>query len=283
MPSDVSARILDTFPVSAGSFIVTLYGDVVLPRGGEIWMGNIIEACAATGISESRVRTAVSRLTASGRIEGEKVGRKSYYRLTPHAETEFRHAARNIYRRPRAEPLKGWHLVLLPQGPEREAMVHRLTRLRFGMAQPHLAILPDRGQPVPDLHGIHFQATTEDDLTELARGAWDLDALAERIERFVDGFAPLEGIECEPKEALGLRLLLVHVFRDIALSDPALPLGMVPDTWRGPEARGLFARLYLALSPAADAAIADTFVNRSGSLVADPTRIARRIADLSYT
>ncbi|MGB8621686.1 MAG: PaaX family transcriptional regulator, partial [Paracoccaceae bacterium] len=114
MTAAITARILETFPVRAGAFIVTLYGDIVAPRGGEVWMGNIIEACRAVGISESRVRTAVSRLVAADRIEGEKDGRKSYYRLTAAASEEFSRAARLIYRRPKAEPLRGWHLVALP-------------------------------------------------------------------------------------------------------------------------------------------------------------------------
>lgn len=283
MTAPVIEQILKTFPVRAGSFIVTLYGDVVAPRGGEIWMGNIIKICDAVGISESRVRTAVSRLVASGRIEGEKDGRKSYYRLTTKANAEFSRAAQLIYRRPRASAVRGWHLVVLPQGSEREALVTRLSTLRFGMAQPHLAILPDRGQELPSLGAPHFRATTEDDVSELVRGAWPLEDLSARIDRFVTGFSALRGIKCAPADALGLRLLLVHIFREIALSDPAIPTELLPDDWRGLEARTLFAQLYLELSPAADAAIAENLVNQAGPLQADPTRIARRIADLSYT
>ncbi|GAD54399.1 PaaX family transcriptional regulator [Limimaricola cinnabarinus] len=282
MSPDLLDRALAANPVSAGAFIVTLYGDVVAPRGGEIWMGNIITACAAVGLNESRVRTAVSRLVAAKRIEGVKDGRRSFYRLTPAAEDEFQRAARLIYRRPRVEPLRGWHLVTLPQGPGREALVTRLTRLRFGMAEPYLAILPDRGDGLPPLGAPHFRATTGDDLSEMARTAWPLDALAERMRHFMEGFAPLEGLACSPEEALGLRLLLVHVYRDIALSDPALPLGLLPDDWQGPEVRALFARLYLHLTSGADAAVARDFIDRDGPLRADPTRIARRIADLSY-
>lgn len=281
MASRVTDDILAAFPVSAGSFIVTLYGDVVAPRGGEVWMGNIIDACAAIGISESRVRTAVSRLVGADRLVGDKDGRKSYYRLTALGEQEFARAARLIYAPPRAAPLRGWHLVALPVGAGREALVHRLTRMRFGLAQPHLAILPDRGAPLPPLGAVHFHASTEDDLTDMARQAWPLDELAAKHARFISGFAPLETLRPAPDEALGLRLLLVHMFRDIALFDPALPLGMLPKGWQGPEARALFARLYLALSPAADAAVAGTFVDRTGPLCADQARMARRIADLT--
>ena len=275
---DMIARVLRDFHVSAGAFIVTLYGDVVAPRGGELWMGNIIEACEAVGIGESRVRTAVSRLVSGGQLAGTKEGRRSYYRLTPEAEREFQRAARLIYAPPRAEPLRGWHMVILPVGEEREALLNRLTSLRFGLALPHLAIRPDRGEPLPALGAPHFRATTEDDLTALAAQAWNLPGLQEEMTRFLTGFS---AVTTAGPEALGLRLLLVHAFRRIALRDPALPLGMLPAGWPAPEARALFARLYLALSPAADAAVAEGFVDRNGPLVPDQARMARRIADLA--
>lgn len=276
--TDDTTQALTGLNVSAGAFIVTLYGDVVAPRGGELWMGNIIEACAGVGIGESRVRTAVSRLVAGGQLTGFKEGRRSYYRLTPEAEREFQRATRLIYAPPRADPLLGWHMVILPVGEERDAVLSRLTELRFGLALPHLAIRPDRGQPLPEIGALHFRATTEDDLTALAAQAWDLPGLQEEMTRFIATFT---GIETTGPDALGLRLLLVHAFRRIALRDPALPLGMLPDGWPAPEARALFARLYLALSPAADAAVAAGFVDRNGPLVPDQARMARRIADLA--
>lgn len=273
-----SAAILETFHVSAGAFIVTLYGDVVAPRGGELWMGNIIEACDAVGIGESRVRTAVSRLVSGGQLTGFKEGRRSYYRLTPIAEQEFQRAARLIYAPPRTEPLRGWHMAILPVGEDREALLPRLTALRFGLALPHLAIRPDRGEPLPDLGVPQFRATTEDDLSTLATQAWDLPGLRDDMTRFLTGFS---SVTTTGPDALGLRLLLVHAFRRIALRDPALPLGMLPEGWPAPDARALFARLYLALSPAADAAVAAGFVDRNGPLVPDQARMARRIADLA--
>jgi phenylacetic acid degradation operon negative regulatory protein len=273
-------RLIEAFPVSAGAFVVTLYGDVVAPRGGEVWMGNVVEACAAVGLADTRVRTAVSRLVAAGRIEGTRLGRRSYYRLTPEAEREFREAARLIYAPIHPPPMRGWHLVALPASNERDAAA-RLARLRFGFAQPQLALLPDRGEPLPSLPGFRFAATSGDDLGALVRDAWPLEALAARMRRFVAGFGPLEGRRLAPAEAVGLRLLLVHSFREVALSDPLLPPELLPTDWPGRDARALFARLYLALSPAADTAIAASFVDRRGRLEADPARLARRTADLS--
>lgn len=280
MPSAAADRLLSAFPVSAGAFIVTLYGDVAAPRGGRLWMGEIVETCGALGFSSTRLRTAVSRLSDAGRIAGERVGRRSLYRLTPRGEAEFARATALIYAPAEPPPLKGWLLVPLPQGPGREALANRLTRARFGLARPHLALLPDRGGPAPDVAPL-FRASTADDLTTLAAEAWPLADLAARMTRFIDGFAPLDPAACTPEEALGLRLLLVHVWRDIALSDPLLPLGLLPGDWPGPEARRLFARLYRALSPAAEAEAARRFTDAGGApLAPSAAGLAARIGAL---
>ncbi|WP_167731835.1 hypothetical protein [Kerstersia gyiorum] len=110
LPETLVQRLLAASPPKGAGFIVTIYGDVVEPRGGVLWMGNLIEACAAVGISESLVRTAVSRLVAAGQLEGERVGRRSFYRLTAEARAEFAYAASILY-----EPhdASQWRLIYL--------------------------------------------------------------------------------------------------------------------------------------------------------------------------
>ena len=96
----------------APAFIVTLYGDAIEPRGGTLWMGDLVSCCAEQGISESLVRTAVSRLVAAGKLLGERIGRKSFYRLTDQAQAEFRSASKVLYTPP---PMaRGWLLALKP-------------------------------------------------------------------------------------------------------------------------------------------------------------------------
>ena len=68
--SPTIATLLEDLRLTAASFIVTIYGDVALPRGEVLWMGSLIGVCARVGISENLVRTAVSRLVAAGRLEG---------------------------------------------------------------------------------------------------------------------------------------------------------------------------------------------------------------------
>ena len=64
-----------------------------VPRGGVLWTGTLIELCGSAGINESLVRTAVSRLVAAERLAGERIGRRSYYRLAEAARAEFQQAA----------------------------------------------------------------------------------------------------------------------------------------------------------------------------------------------
>ena len=274
-------HLVRLFPVRAGSFIVTLYGDVVAPRGGQLWIGNIIDTCALIDVSESRVRTAVSRLVASNQIVSEREGRKSYYRLTSEAAQTYSEAARLIYRNPVPPPLRGWRLVVLPQGPGRDELHLQLSRQRFGFPRPHLAMVPDRGQFVPEIGAPQFLAATEDDLSALAANAWPLAEINERARKFVQGFEPLRKLNCRPDEALTLRLMLVHIFRAIVLRDPDLPKELLPSDWYGGQARSLFAELYLRLSPPAELAIQEHFVDANGPLTADLSRLARRITDLS--
>jgi len=74
--------------------------------------------------------------------------------------------------------------------------------------------------------------------------------------------------------------MLVHVFRDIALRDPLLPSALLPRDWPGPQARGLFARLYRALSPGAESAVDRGFMDRDGMLDTDGDTLRRRLRRL---
>ncbi|MFN3955028.1 MAG: PaaX family transcriptional regulator C-terminal domain-containing protein [Pararhodobacter sp.] len=264
-----------TIPLRAAGFIVTLFGDAVVPRGGEVWTGNIIATSAALGISETLVRTALSRLVAAGRLESRRTGRRSYYRLSPDAGPEFEAAARSIYG---SEPQCGWRFVFLPEG-QAESLMAQLERNGYARLRQQLAVGPDRLPPPPD--ALSFTAAPEEGLTHLpafAASAWDLAAHADAYAGFIAHFTPLaHATTLPPAEALTARLLLVHAYRHVLLRDPRLPLRALPPDWSGHAARQLFARCYLALSDAAERHIAATFQAMDGPL---PRRTAATEAPL---
>ena len=273
--SDIAA----SQPVRAAGFIVTLYGDAVVPRGGDVWIGTIIEVCAGVGISETLVRTAVSRLVSDGQLEGVRLGRRSYYRLTEGARDEFADAARLIYGPP--DPVD-WRFVFLPeQGAE--ARIQQLERQGYARLRPQMAVGPARGVVPDGVFAFDGPARGEQALLpEFAAHLWDLAPHARAYGNIVSRFTPVltaaEGLT--DAEALGLRLLLVHAWRLALLRDPRLPVAALPADWPGHAARDLFARLYLRLSSAAESQISARFQGANGPLLAADDVLRSRLAGL---
>jgi phenylacetic acid degradation operon negative regulatory protein len=255
--------------IRAAGFIVTLYGDVVEPRGGLLWMGTLVEVCALVGISETRARTAVSRLAAAGRLEGLRAGRLSYYRLTPAARREFAAAAALVFAPP-PRPA-GW---LIAEGEPPPG---------FAPLGAGLAIGPDAVAPPAD--ALAFAATWRQGGAALRRFAeerWGLAAQAAAYAGFLARFAPLAAALPEDEEASFVaRTLLVHAFRGVVLGDPRLPAEALPADWPEGRARQLFARLYGRLSPAADSFVAQAFASLDGPLPAATEATRRRLEGLA--
>ncbi|WP_417668789.1 PaaX family transcriptional regulator C-terminal domain-containing protein [Roseibium sp.] len=273
--------VLRRVTIRAGSFIVTIYGDVVEPRGGELWMGNLIEICDAVGISETLVRTAVSRLVSAGQLTSEKVGRRSYYRLTKNAQREFAEASRILFR-PVPET-KGW---LFAVGPEQNGGGEPADG--FVKVGPNIYAAPDLGNGWPD-GGAVFRAETVHGLEKLpdfARTHWDVAGFGASYKAFIKAFTPLKVLLDQEQglpghDSLVLRLALVHAYRMIALRDPRLPKAALGEDWPGEEARLLFGDLYLRLSTRADAFVARSLVNAGGALTEDSTVVCGRRESLS--
>lgn len=268
--------LLQDLPLRATSFIVTVYGDVVVPRGEVLWMGNLIEICAHVGISESLVRTAVSRLVQAGRLSGERVGRRSYYRLAPAARAEFSQVAKLLYR-----PLvdaTGWLILHAPDlGDE------IIRRQRLGRIEGNVFVAPDHGQTPPEAALILRAPLGESD-RQLA-DCWALAALDQGYGAMIARFSPLElalrqKTRLAPQEALIARLLLVETYRNTLLRDPRLPASALPQGWHGHAAARLFADLYRRLSPPAESYIGRNFEGESGPLPEISEISAARLAAL---
>lgn len=256
------ARIAAADPPAAAGFIVTIYGDAILPRGGEVWIGSLIETCALVGLSETLVRTAVSRLVSAGQLEGWRRGRRSFYRLSDSARAGFAVAARQIYGPP---PVDGWRFVHLPD----EGAMPLLERQGYARLKPNLALGPAH-LPAPR-GALSFAAQPEgeaESLRAFAAGAWDLAPHAAAYTALVDSFGALAPPGGDGAAALAARLLLVHRWRRALLADPRLPAAALPPDWPGHAARALFSTLYAQLATAADAWADALLVGASGPLTA---------------
>ena len=239
-------------PVRAGSLIITLYGDAIVPRGGSLSLGDIAEIMALFRIDGGHVRTAISRLASEKWLERRKVGRNTFYRLSKQGEGEFARATRRIYFPRKADSGKSIRLALLNgEVSGRAAQRRKLEAAGYAAFNALTYVSVDVADaPVRSAKGIHMlDVPVSQEAVEILRAAFRLDELAERYGDFIALFRPLrdalaKGAALEDTEALIVRLLLIHEFRRIVLRDPALPDGMLPAAWPGEEARALAGWIY---------------------------------------
>src|SRR5258707_13433765 len=71
------ARIVEQLkrePSRTGSIVITVFGDAIVPRGGSVWLGTLLEFFKALDIESGVVRTAMSRLRTP-RTRAPRAGR----------------------------------------------------------------------------------------------------------------------------------------------------------------------------------------------------------------
>src|SRR5437667_12341932 len=133
------ARIVELLkrePSRTGSIVITVFGDAIVPRGGSVWLGTLLEFFEALDIDSSVVRTAMSRLTADGWFEREKVGRNSFYRLVQRERLTFDIATKHIYGAPASDWTGRFELLLIANGGDRDAAREALQNSGLGTPLP---------------------------------------------------------------------------------------------------------------------------------------------------
>jgi phenylacetic acid degradation operon negative regulatory protein len=265
-------------PSRTGSLIVSLYGDVIVPRGGSLWLGTLLQIFRAAGLRDGVVRTAVSRLAADGWLDRARSGRNSYYRLAERGRSTTEAAAVRIYG-PLAPSWQGrFRLALLEPGPDREAAREVLMQAGFGTALPGLLVAPDCVAG-PDLPGTLVLCADADASARrrLAERAWPLADVAARYRQFLATFPPdLEGLA--DHDALVARILMIHHYRRVVLRDPHLPADILPEDWPGDAARQRVARLYATVLPGSERWLDAHAIGEHGPLPPPDPCLRRRFA-----
>lgn len=257
---------LERHPARANSLIITLYGDLIAPHGGRVWLGSLIRLVEVFGISERLVRTSVYRLAQEHWLCAQQHGRRSDYSITPAGRRRFESADRRIYFGPDKHWAGQWLLVVLPASlasDRREALRKELTWAGYGSlaggvyAHP----TPDREalddilqasgtrEQVVTMQAAHDGASGGKALAQLVHGCWNLDALAASYDEFSRGFDPVlralqRAPEIDPEQAFVVQMLLMHGFRRTLLNDPQLPGQLLPEGWSGRVARDLCRDIY---------------------------------------
>ena len=280
------ARIIEQLkrePSRTGSIVITVFGDAIVPRGGSVWLGTLLEFFEALDIDASVVRTAMSRLTADGWFERHKVGRNSFYRLVQSGRQTFDIATRHIYGPPVSDWTGRFELLLIGNGGDRDAAREALKNAGFGSPLPGVWVAPS-GVPVPQeaAGAIRLEVSAEDDSgRRLLEQSWPLDRTADAYLKFMKTFEPLRGWiaggeRLADADAFTARILLIHHYRRVVLRDPLLPTALLPVDWPGRAARTLCGEIYRALLPASEQWLDRHGSNEDGALPKAAAELGRR-------
>ncbi len=223
-PSGAAAELVERFrrqrPLRAGSLIVTLFGDSIMPRGGAIALGSLIRLAAPFGLNERLVRTATARLAHEGWLEARRVGKLSEYRLS-------NERPRTVRRGHRAHLRRADRALVGTLDPDRPAP-HACCRAAPAAQRTRLAWLRralQRGVRAPRGAGPRTRARAAGARTcppmpsysrpispprrrpaRLVNLGWDLEELGKRYQRFVQRFegvhAALRGRAAAPADGL---------------------------------------------------------------------------------
>src|SRR5882724_10707135 len=256
MPQPIT-RIVDQLkrePSRTGSIVITVFGDAIVPRGGSVWLGTLLEFFDGLDIDSGVVRTAMSRLASDGWLERNKVGRNSFYRLDKKGRQTFDTATKHIYDPPPSDWTGRFELLLIGDGEERDAAREALANAGFGSPLPGVWVAPS-GVPVPEeaARAIRLEVSAEDDSgRRLLRASWPLERTADAYQKFMKTFEPLRasigrGEPLSDADAFTARILLIHYYRRVVLRDPLLPAALLPKDWPGRAARALCGDIYRAL------------------------------------
>ncbi|MGN9842493.1 PaaX family transcriptional regulator [Nonomuraea sp. H19] len=241
---------------SARSLLLTILGEFVLPRRGEVWTGTLVDALGALGIEEKSARQALSRTAAEGLLDSARHGRKVRWNLTPAGDRLLREGTERIYGFMRRS--HGWDgrwLVLIAGVPEAQRQLrHRLrtklTWLGLGSPSPGLWVIPDESKESA-VRDVIRELNLEDrayawtgssagigDTAKLITAAWDLDAVEKRYLSFIERF---HGVTVSSdRAAFANQVQLIQEWRRFPFLDPDLPAELLDHDWPGPRAAAVF-------------------------------------------
>jgi phenylacetic acid degradation operon negative regulatory protein len=259
---------------SAKALLLTILGELVLPRNAPAWTATLVEALGRLDIEEKNARQAIARLADDGLVTGERAGRRVRWHLTPAARELLTAGTRRIYDFGAPDGVRWdahWLVVLCPVPEEQRAKRHHL-RARLGFAgfgflsagvaiSPHLereamasAVLRELDL-VPGAAVLRARAGDLVPDGDLLHRAWDLDGLAGRYRAFIDATGALR--PANDGERFAALVTLVHEWRRFPFVDPEIPDELLPAGWPGHRAKALFDERHARWSPGAIAWFAE--------------------------
>jgi phenylacetic acid degradation operon negative regulatory protein len=253
--------------MQARSALFDLFGDYLRPRGGRAPVSALVRLLSPLGIAAPAVRTAISRMVRQGWLHPQRLPTGPGYLLTPKAARRLDDAASRIYRTSRTAWDGRFDLIVL-EAPttrrERQRLGANLAYLGYGTLDDRTWVATRPGEDVDslladaELHYERFTAAHTGGMSGamgMVRRAWDLVAIADAYQRFVEEQRPLLAavtVRSPDEQAYATRFRLVHAWRTFLFRDPQLPPALLPENWAGTSAASFFDRHAGRLRPAAD-------------------------------
>jgi phenylacetic acid degradation operon negative regulatory protein len=246
---------------------VTLMADYTLRTRAWLPTAAIVALLAESGVSAAGARTAISRLTRRGVLEGHREGRRSSYRLTPAAATFLAVGGSAIAGAAGASSWDGTWTLIAFSLPQEEGTLRRGLRgqLRWmGYAplydglwiSPHelsektrarLAELTLGTLTVFRARHVELDATVRRNPLD----AWDTAQIAKQYASFLRRWRPALPPALTGAAAVRARTEVMDTYRRLPILDPHLPLELLPRDWPREPARDLFTAVYDGLAEAA--------------------------------
>lgn len=249
-----------------------MFGQYVLPRGGMIWLGSLIQALAVWGFSEAAARSAILRLKHNGAIEGQRVGRRTFYSLTDAGMHRLDIGGFRFSFSPTRAWDGQWTVVVYTVPEEqrefRDALRDSLKWWGFGLLAPGTWIsarplLPEMEQDWREI-GVW-------DYVDVFRstyiGSSDLSAVVDRVFPEMPTLAAgyrayiaqselilrrLEASQLNDRACFATRLENLWDFYAVASEDPVLPPDLLPKDWPRLRAEELSVEIRHVLAEPAD-------------------------------
>lgn len=258
------------------SAMLTLYGDYVRHRGGEIGIGSLIALLSNFGLSENSIRSAVSRMCRAGILKVRRNRSRSYYSLSEEGLDLMHEGERRIFTRKRTRWNELWNLVVYYIPEENREARDRLRRelawMGFGPLTTATWISPhDLSSEVKELADkldisqfLQIFQTSSKNYTnpaEIVARCWDLQKIHQRYSVFITEYRKRmeafrtrmeSGEDIASSEYFVERFRLIDDYRRLPYLDPDLPEKLLPENWLRTDAMDLFDQYHEMLTEKAN-------------------------------
>ncbi len=261
--SQLVARLNRTKKLRVWSVIITFFGDAIVPRGGSVSARTVQVLLEHMGIEAGAVRTAFSRLTNDGWVVREKIGRSSFYHLSPTGLEPFAAATDRIYAQLSSvnHSTEGWQVSYQQQD----------------YPKPHLIRLNSTDAKQPHDTGQDFVLNGK--IVNIPDWMKEISCPTDHKQSFaalMEAFSPVVNAQLSDIDALAVRCLLIHEWRRILFQfDNVAPEFWTPD-WPEAECHRFVSTLYHQLLTSSEAWMDQHASGLNGTLPRTPPALAQR-------